>query len=76
MISLVTLEAVAELISHYLLAGARVLVNCNAGMERSPLAVAWYLYRKRLMEFQAAYELVKSQRPQTVFHNEWVKPFL
>jgi protein-tyrosine phosphatase len=53
-----------------------VLVNCNAGQERAPLAVVWFLYKKRGMSFDAAYDLVKQKRLETQDRRQWVSSFL
>jgi protein-tyrosine phosphatase len=40
-----------------------LLVHCKGGVERSPLAVVWYLVRSGKYEsYDAAYEFVKSKR--------------
>ncbi len=66
------LDAIAEIIDLQLAAGRKVLVNCNMGLERSPLAVMWFLVRKRGMTMDAAYELVKEKRPQIYDRRMWV----
>ncbi|KAJ7121461.1 dual specificity phosphatase [Mycena epipterygia] len=42
--------------------GESVLVNCHQGVSRSASIVIAYLIRDRAMSYDAAYELVKSQR--------------
>lgn len=70
------LDAIAEIIQLNLDAGRKVLVNCNMGMERAPLAVIWYLLKKRGMTLDAAYELVKKKRPQTQDRRQWILPIV
>lgn len=53
-----SLDEAAKIIRHKLKAGARLLVHCGAGVERSPLTVAWYLVksdRARWPNMAAAY---------------------
>lgn len=42
--------------------GKDVFVHCTAGLERSPLAVAWYLCTYYGYHIDAAYDLIKSKR--------------
>lgn len=55
----------------YLTNGA-ISHNCAQGVERSPLAVAWYLFRKRGMNFDEAYDLVKQKRPVAQDRRAWL----
>jgi len=50
-----------------------VLINCAAGMERSPLAVAYYLMYSKGISIEEAYEIVKKGRPQTMDRRVWLK---
>lgn len=54
---------------------APVLVHCHAGIDRSPFAVACYFVTEHGFEWLAAYEFVKSKRPQTVIHDDWMRSF-
>lgn len=56
------LDEIATIIETALCADRKVLVFCGAGMERSPLAVTWYLHRYKNMPLDKAWELVKSKR--------------
>lgn len=49
-----------------------VLVHCTAGIERSPLAVAWYLFRYQYMSFDEAYALVFKQRTIALDRRAWL----
>jgi protein-tyrosine phosphatase len=52
--------------------GLPVLVHCAAGIERSPLAVAWYIAHQRNIPLEAAYEIVKAKHPITQDRRYWV----
>jgi len=64
-VSIKNLDKIADLIEKKLKQGKRVIVNCGAGMERSPLTIAWYLYRKKGMGFRNAYQFVKDKHRAT-----------
>lgn len=51
---------------------SKCLVHCAMGVERSPLAVTWYLFRKRGMDFDEAYDLVKQKRPIAQDRRAWL----
>ena len=68
----VQVEAVADLVELHLAREERVLVSCGHGIERSPLAVVWYLYRKRGMDVSSAYGLVRQKRPQVQERLDWM----
>ena len=55
--------------------GVKVMVRCHHGRDRSPFVVMLYICRRSGLGLQEAYELVKSKRPRTVFHPEWVEAF-
>lgn len=59
------LDAVSDLIDKLIRQGKTVLVHCGAGMERSPLAVAWYLHKAGGLSIGRAYDLVKEKHPAT-----------
>jgi len=71
-----SLEITAEIIDHALAGGRAVLVHCGAGSERAPLAVAWFLYRRRAMSLDEAYELLKSRRPIVQDRRFWLRQYL
>jgi len=66
------LNRVAEAIHKNMKAGKKVMVHCAAGQERSPLAVVWFLHTKRGMDLEAAYDMVRSKRPQTMDCLDWL----
>jgi len=53
--------------------GARVLIRCRQGKDRTPLVAAAYVSRRRNMPLRQAYELVKQKRPRTRFHWDWLE---
>lgn len=50
-----------------------VLLHCAAGMERSPLAVAYYIAYSKGISIEEAYEIVKKGRPQTMDRRVWLR---
>ena len=68
----VQLEALVTVIDAAMARGEKVLVSCGQGMERSPLAVVWYLFRRKGMTVEEAYNLVEEKRPQVIEHLEWL----
>lgn len=52
---------------------AKVLVRCRRGRDRTPFLAMLYVCKKYAMSYKEAYEFVRSRRPQTVYHEEWVK---
>jgi hypothetical protein len=52
---------------------AKVLVYCRHGKDRSPFLAMVYLSKKHGLPCEEAYQLIRSKRPRTVYHPEWVK---
>lgn len=50
-----------------------VLVHCAAGVERSPLAVIWYLMNRNSISLDDAYKIVKQKRPIIEDRRSWIK---
>ena len=50
----------------------KVMIFCDAGMDRSPFVAALYLVINNSINFSEAYMLVSKGRPQTITHYEWV----
>jgi len=67
------LDKVYTFIDAMLKTDHHVLVHCMAGIERSPLAVAYFLSRHYGMTIEKAYELVKKGRPQTQDRRVWLR---
>jgi protein-tyrosine phosphatase len=68
------LDAAITHIDRLLGMGHKVLVHCGAGVERSPLTVAWYLREKSGMDWDQAYALLREKRPVVQDRREWA-PF-
>jgi protein-tyrosine phosphatase len=67
-----TLDSTAALIDSGLRLGMRVLVHCEEGCERAPLAIAWFLRTRRGMSLDEAYKLIKSHRPIVRDRRAWL----
>ena len=50
----------------------KILVHCEAGIDRAPFVVALYLSKKLNVPIHKAYNIVKYFRPQTFVHTEWI----
>jgi len=68
----VQLDAVAHVIQNHIDAKERLMVHCGAGMERSPLALTWYLHTRMGLTLEDAFALVKTKRPQAQNRLEWL----
>jgi protein-tyrosine phosphatase len=67
------LERAAAAIHAHRGAGRRVLVHCYAGIERSPLTVAYYLHRYgHAKTISEAYDIVRSKRPIVQDRQSWL----
>lgn len=55
------LDIVSDIIAAHIQHGP-VVIHCGAGIERSPLAVVWYLHRERGLSFAEAYAFVMAKR--------------
>jgi len=61
-VSIDILDALGIIIDKALNNGEKVLVHCGAGIERSPLVVAWYLWRHKVSTLDKAYKLITDKR--------------
>ena len=67
------LNRIAELIDWVVSkADKSVVVHCAMGIERSVLAVAWYLHRYQQMSLDEAYDIVGDVRPIAADRKYWV----
>jgi hypothetical protein len=67
-----TLDSTSALIDAGLHLGMRVLIHCEEGCERAPLAIAWFLKTRRGMTLDEAYTLIKSRRPIVKDRRSWL----
>jgi|SRR6266446_3888221 len=66
------LDKIADLITDRLAAGRALLVYCGAGVEQSPLACAWWLWKTgRWPSFAHAYDHLKAIRPNVIDRTGW-----
>ena len=52
--------------------GRKVVVHCHMGMERSVLAVAWWLHFHKGMTLDKAYETICKARPIAIDRRNWI----
>lgn len=67
------LDKVYTFIDAMLKTDHHVLVHCAAGIERSPLTVAYFLTKYYGITIEKAYEIVKKGRPQTQDRRHWLR---
>jgi len=74
-VSVTIVDAIAFLIKRVLESDKKILVHCGAGMERSPLVVAWYLwkYAEGFKTLDDAYRYIKSKRQCIIHCGHWVE---
>ena len=72
--NMIRLKTLALLIDELLQTGRRVAVHCSMGMERSVLAVAYYLHATRDMGLDEAYALIMESRPIALDRRSWACP--
>lgn len=73
------LDKCSEIIDHYLSfkGGSPLLVHCYAGIERSPLTLAYWLVKTcRKADLNEAYAFLKSIRPIVEDRRLWLPPSL
>ena len=51
---------------------AKIVVHCAMGMERSPLAIVWYLHRHHKMSLDDAYKKLAEARPIVLDRRGWI----
>ncbi len=52
--------------------GARTLIHCVWGVDRTPFLAMVYYAQKSRLPYRDAYEFVKSKHPATVYHWDWI----
>jgi len=53
-------------------AGKKILIHCEAGIDKSPFVVAVFLSMELNISFAEAYGFVKERHKQTIEHYEWI----
>ena len=54
----------------------KVMIHCSAGIDRAPFVATYYLFKRGDWTIDEAYAHVKTKRPQTFIHNEWMNQVL
>ena len=67
------LTALGHIISYGLDNYRRVIIHCTAGMERSPLAVAYYIAKRWRVSIPCAYDILKKRYPNIMDRAEWIR---
>lgn len=70
------LDAFADDVGERLALGRKVFVHCAHGIERAPLAVAYFLKRDvcRALPFEDVYAFVRKMRPVALDRTKWLSP--
>jgi len=66
------LDVIAHIIQNHVISKDKLLVHCMMGMERSPLALTYYMHDKLGMGLMDAFDYVKSKRPQSLNRIQWL----
>lgn len=67
------LDWVGRIIDTQLALGKRVLVHCHGGVERSPLALCWWLWKSgRQPSLESALACLKEKRPVVANRLSWL----
>jgi hypothetical protein len=67
------LEKTRDYIVELLPLKPKVLVFCIRGKDRSVLVAIMYIMKRYGVDYQEAYEMVRTKRRQAVLHLEWVR---
>jgi len=66
------LDLVSHVIQNHINTNEKLLVHCAGGMERSPLALTWYMHNRRGLSLEDAFKYVKEKRPQAMNRLQWL----
>jgi len=66
------LELISHIIQNHVESKTKLLVHCMGGMERSPLALTWYMHERKGMGLNDAFDYVKLKRPQALNRIQWL----
>mgnify|MGYP001575988490 CR=1 FL=1 len=67
------LEYLADIIDAHWQFGERCVVHCTAGIERSPLVVAYYLHKYHNLSLDEAYAIIRGARPEILDRRGWIQ---
>jgi len=67
------IDAVARMIEACMINNRKTLVHCVAGMERSVLAVLWWLYNYRGLSLTDAWMLIRKKRTCAKDRRNWLE---
>jgi len=70
------LDHMTKVVDHLLLLvqdGGKVLIRCYHGRDRAPFVAMYYLSQKNNISYHHAYDIVKTARPRTVEHWDWME---
>jgi hypothetical protein len=70
--SMENLEKIAGYIDKFWNQKTLMFVHCTQGVERSPLAVAYWLVTRRGFSWDAAYQMILAKRPQAFNRSDWI----
>jgi protein-tyrosine phosphatase len=66
------LDKTYEIIDKHITAGEKILVNCTAGICRSPAIVVAYLMKKNGWQYETAFNYVSDRRPKILLREEFI----
>jgi len=66
------LELIAHVIKNHVDSKTKLLVHCMGGMERSPLALTWYIHERMGIGLNDAFDFVKLKRPEALNRIQWL----
>lgn len=67
------LEFLAAEIDKHLQLGEKIVIHCTAGIERSPLVVAYFLHKYKNVTLDEAYETIRKVRPEILDRRSWIQ---
>lgn len=70
--SMDVLNKIADIIEFRRQNRMKTIIHCGAGVERSPLVVAWWLYRIHGFDLDTAYKIIRVSRPMILDRREWI----
>jgi hypothetical protein len=71
-VDMLNLALITDFINTSMTRGEKLLVHCAQSIERSPLAIVWYLHVIKQMPLNEAYDFVKKQHPRAQNRLSWI----